>query len=146
MKLFTASFGLAIVTAVTAALACGHGAHAQTNSGCAQVEVQNVRAQQGHLMLAAYGDADSYNKKPLATLRLPAGEAVMRFELCGLSGEAVALALFQDQDGDGKMGRNLIGIPTEPWGGSGTPGAFGPSWDGARVPLDGKTIVVKLST
>ena len=57
----------------------------------------------------------------------------------------MALSLFQDLDSDGKFGRNLLGMPTEPWGSSGTPGAFGPSWDTGRVALDGKAIAVRLS-
>jgi uncharacterized protein (DUF2141 family) len=117
-------------------------AFAQT---CATVVVDNVRPQQGHLLLAAYGSADSFGKKPLQTLRMPAGEARMTFQLCGLEGAEVALTLFQDLDGDGKMTRNLLGVPGEPWGASGTPGMFGPAWDNARVALDGKAISVKLS-
>lgn len=113
--------------------------------GCAQVEVSNVRPQQGHLMLVAYGDADTYNKKPLVSLRLPAGEATMSFQVCGLSGNQVALSLFQDLDSDGKFARNVLGIPTEPWGSSGSPGAFGPSWETGRVALDGKAITVRMS-
>ena len=114
-------------------------------AGCATVEVHNVRPQQGNLMIAAFGDAESFSKKPLVSMNLPAGGAVMSFVLCGLSGEQVALTLFQDLDSDGKMGRNIVGLPTEPWGSSGTPGAFGPSWETARMPLDGKTLVVKMS-
>ena len=112
---------------------------------CASVEVHYVRPGQGSLMVAAFGSADSYGKKPLTSVRLPAGEAVMRFQLCGLSGTDVALTLFQDLDNDGKMGRNLLGLPTEPWGSSGTPGMFGPSWDTGRVALDAVPIVVNLS-
>jgi len=118
---------------------------AQTVAGCAQVEVHNVRPQQGSLMLAAYADADSFLKKPELSLRLAAGDAVMQFQICGLTANAVALTLYQDLDSDGKLGRNLMGMPSEPWGSSGAPGAFGPSWEAARVPLDGKTIVVKMS-
>lgn len=127
---------------IPALLAAAAGAQAQT---CAEVEVANVRPQQGHLMLVAYADAESYNKKPLVSLRLPAGEATMRFQVCGLTGNEVALALFQDLDSDGKMGRNVLGIPTEPWGSSGTPGAFGPKWETGRVALDGKPIAVRMS-
>jgi uncharacterized protein (DUF2141 family) len=130
--------------ATTLALLATTTAQAQS-PGCAQVEVSNVRPQQGHLMIAAYADAESYNKKPLVSLRLPAGETTMSFQLCGLTGSAVALALFQDLDSDGKMAKNLLGLPTEPWGGSGTPGTFGPNWDNGRVALDGKTITVRLS-
>ncbi len=118
-------------------------ASAQT---CATVEVDNVRPQQGHLMLAAYGSAEDFNKKPLVSLRLPAGEASkMRFELCGLSGDTVVLTMFQDLDSDGKMAKNLLGVPTEPWGGSGSPGVFGPSWDSGKVALDGSPITIRLS-
>lgn len=117
---------------------------AQT-TGCATVEVENVRPQQGQLMIAAYGNADDFGKKPLSSLRLPAGEARMRFELCGLSGGEVALTLFQDLDSDGKMAKNLLGMPTEPWGASGSPGVLGPSWGSGKVALDGRAITIKLT-
>ena len=133
---------LAFALAAAAAVPAVAPAYAQ---GCVGVEVQNVRPQQGQLMVAAYGDAESYGKTPMARARVPAGEATTRFELCGLSGNAVALSLFQDLDGDGKMGRNLMGMPVEPWGSSGTPGSFGPSWETGKVALDGSPIVVKLS-
>lgn len=112
---------------------------------CATVEVHNVRPQQGFLMVAAYTDADSYNKKPATQMRLAVGDANMTFQLCGLTGDVVALSLFQDLDSDGKMGQNLLGMPIEPWGASGSPGAFGPKWDTTRVPLNGSPIVVKMS-
>jgi uncharacterized protein (DUF2141 family) len=130
--------------ALSAALAALVSAPAGAQT-CATVEVQNVRPQQGHLMVAAYGDAESFGKKPQTQLRLPAGEAVMTFQLCGLAGPEVALMLFQDLDSDGKMARNVLGVPLEPWGASGTPGAYGPSWETGRVALDGKTIAVRLS-
>ncbi len=117
-------------------------AHAQT---CATVVVSAVRPQQGQLMVAAYAGADSFNKRPLVSLRLPAGEDTMQFQLCGLSGDTVALTLFQDLDSDGKMNRNLLGMPTEPWGSSGSPGPMGPSWETAKVALDGKPLAVRMS-
>ena len=132
--------GLALLA--FSALAC-----AQT-AGCIAVEVQNVRPQQGTLMVAAYADAESFGKKPLAQMKVPAGEATTRFELCGITlgkGESLALTMYQDLDNDGKMGRNLLGMPTEPWGSSGTPGAFGPSWETGKVMLDGSAVVVRLS-
>jgi uncharacterized protein (DUF2141 family) len=128
--------------APAAALLLASAAQAQD---CVTVEVQNVRPNQGHLMLAAYGDAESFGKKPLKALRVPAGDATMTVKWCDLTGTALALMLFQDLDSDGKMGRNAMGMPTEPWGGSGTPGMFGPTWDTGKVALDGKPIVVRMS-
>jgi|GEM_PF-922904 len=112
---------------------------------CASIEVHNVRPQQGQLMVAAYADADTFGKRPTVSLRVPAGEATTTLQLCGLVGPVVALTLFQDLDSDGKMGRNVLGMPSEPWGSSGSPGAFGPSWDTAKVTLDGKRLVVRMS-
>ena len=121
-------------------------APAATQPGCATVEVHNLRPGQGFLMVAAFADAASFRSRPAVSLRLPAAEApTMRFPLCGLAGDVVALTLYQDLDGDGKLGVNLVGMPTEPWGSSGTPGAFGPSWDTGKVALDGTPITVKLS-
>jgi uncharacterized protein (DUF2141 family) len=131
-------------TAVLALLGSLSGLSVQAQE-CATVEVRNVRPGQGSLMIAAYADADSYGKKPVTAIRLPAGEAVMTFQLCGLAGKDVALMLFQDLDNDGKMGRNLLGLPTEPWGSSGTPAMFGPTWETGRVARDAAPIVVNMS-
>jgi len=121
------------------------GSHAAQAQDCATVEILNVRPQQGHVMIAAFNTADSFGKKPLASLRVPAGDAAMSVQLCGLSGTEIALTLFQDLDSDGRMGRNPVGVPTEPWGSSGQPGSFGPSWNTGKVALDGRAIVVRMS-
>jgi uncharacterized protein (DUF2141 family) len=115
-------------------------------AGCVQIEIQNVRAEQGMLMIAAYGDAASFNKAPLVATQMRAGAATMSFPLCGVSGTAVALTLFQDLNGNGKLDANAFGVPSEPWGASGQVAAMtAPTWDSSAVPLDGKAIVVRLS-
>jgi uncharacterized protein (DUF2141 family) len=129
---------------IAALILCSSAAQALAQD-CTTVEVHNVRPSTGFLMVAAYADADNYGKKPLTTKRVNAGEAITRFELCGMTGHTVALSMFQDLDGDGKMGKNLMGMPTEPWGSSGSPGMFGPTWETGKVALDGTKIVVKLS-
>lgn len=124
-------------------LCAGPASHAA--EGCATVEVSNVQAQQGNLFVAAFLDEASFGGRPAVSLKLAAGEATMRFQLCGLSGPEVALTLYQDLDSDGKMSRNLLGMPTEPWGASGNPGMMGPKWSTARMPLDGQPLVVRMS-
>jgi uncharacterized protein (DUF2141 family) len=114
--------------------------------GCVLVDVQNVRPEQGVLMIAAYADAASFNKTPVAATQLRAAAATMSFPLCGLAGPSVALTLYQDLNGNGKLDANAFGIPSEPWGASGKPAAMSaPTWETTAVPLDGATIVVKLS-
>ena len=144
------SLPIAAVVAVSvlsaAALATAPApAQAQTPD-CATVEVQNVRPQQGMLMIAAFADAASFNKSPVVATQMKAGAATMTFPLCGLGSTSIALTLFQDLNGNGKLDANAFGIPSEPWGASGTPAAMAaPTWETTHVPLDGTTIVVKLS-
>jgi uncharacterized protein (DUF2141 family) len=133
------------IAIVTLFVALGSAVFSARSESCTEVLVENVRPQQGQLMVAVYGSAQTFGKEPLRQMRLPAGDARMSFKLCDLPGDQVALTLFQDLDNDGKMGRNLLGVPSEPWGASGTPGTFGPNWDSTRVALDGRAIVVKLS-
>jgi uncharacterized protein (DUF2141 family) len=134
-----------VPTPAAAASAPAAAASAAPATVCIEVEVQNVRPQQGLLFLAAYGSAETYNKKPLSALKAAAGEATTKLQMCGISGDTVAITMYQDLDSDGKMGKNLMGMPTEPWGSSGTPGMFGPSWETGKVTLNGSAVVVKLS-
>ena len=68
---------------------------------CITVEVHNVRPQQGHIMVAAYNDAEAFGKKAVLSMRVQAGEAITPVPLCGVAGNIVALTLFQDLDSDG---------------------------------------------
>ena len=136
----------ALITACTAALALASFvtiAHAEP--GCAKVEVQNLRVGQGPLMVAAYTDAATFRKTAASQLQVAVTGETMSLQVCGLTGNTVALTLFQDLNSNGKMDANPFGMPTEPWGASGKPAPMGPSWDSAQVPLGADTIVVKLS-
>ena len=138
---------LSLCTAAVALLSFALMAQAQTRTpGCAQVEVQNLRPGQGMLMLAAYTDAASFRKTAASAMQLEAKTETMQLQVCGLGEGAVALTLFQDLNNNGKLDSNPFGIPNEPWGASGKTSAFvAPSWETAQVPLDGSTIVIKLT-
>jgi uncharacterized protein (DUF2141 family) len=131
----------AVVLALTL-LATG-AARAQN---CVRVEVHNVRPQQGMLMVAAYADAQSYDKKPLALMQVSPDKDPLQLQVCGATGPSLALRLFQDLNGNQKLDTNLMGIPSEPWGASGKPSNFeAPRWETTQVPVDAQPIVVKLS-
>ena len=139
----------ALITVGTAALALlsfATLAHAQPTPGCAQVEVQNLRTGQGPLMVAAYTDAASFRKTAASQLQMAVTGETMQIQVCGLSGNAVALTLFQDLNRNGKLDTNPFGMPTEPWGASGKSSPMSrPTWETAQVPLGAETVVVKLS-
>ena len=142
---FSLSAATLAAQAQDAAPAPAPAASAAPATRCIDVEVQNVRPQQGLLMLAAYASADSFGKQAVSSVKMPAGEATTRLQMCGIGGDTLAITMYQDLDSDGKMGRNMLGMPTEPWGSSGKPGVFGPSWETGKVTLDGSPVVVKLS-
>jgi uncharacterized protein (DUF2141 family) len=134
------------LTACTAAIALLSFAALARADGCASIEVQNLRLNQGPLMVAAYTDAASFRKTAASSMQLPVSAEMMQVQLCNLSGPIVALTLYQDLNGNGKLDANAFGIPSEPWGASGKTSAMtAPTWETAQVPLDGSTIVVKLS-
>ncbi|MDQ2928259.1 MAG: DUF2141 domain-containing protein [Pseudomonadota bacterium] len=114
---------------------------------CVTLEVRNVRAEQGMLMIAAYAEAGSFDKTPVVATQTKAAGETMTFPLCGFTGGTAAFTLYQDLNGNGQLDKNVLGIPSEPWGASGTPAAMSaPTWDTTSVPLvEGATIVVKLS-
>jgi uncharacterized protein (DUF2141 family) len=115
---------------------------------CVQIEVQNLRPQEGMLMVAAYIDEGDFKAKKAATaMQLRATDSTtLSFPLCGLSGASVAIQMYQDTNGNGKLDTSVLGMPTEPWGASGKPPRMSaPTWETSQVPLAGSTIVVKLS-
>jgi uncharacterized protein (DUF2141 family) len=116
------------------------------SAGCAAVEVRNLQPGKGKLMVAGYGDAGSFRKTAQVQMMLEVDAATMQFQVCGLRGNAVALTLFQDLNGNGELDTNPFGIPIEPWGASGraTP-MSAPTWDSAQVPLAGAPIVIQLT-
>lgn len=129
--------------ACTLVLLAAGAAQAQN---CVRVEVHNVRPQQGMLMVAAYAEAENYNRKPLTLMQLRPDKATLQFDVCGATGPSLALSLFQDINGNQKLDTNLMGIPSEPWGASGKPSGFeAPRWETTQVPVDRQPVVVKLS-
>lgn len=137
----------ALLTACTAAIALLSFATITHAEGrCATLEVQNLHTGQGPLMVAAYSDAASFRKTASTQMQVPVTAETMQVQVCNLSGDTVALALFQDLNANGKMDSNPFGIPTEPWGASGkTSPMSAPTWEGSHVTIDDSTIVIKLT-
>lgn len=109
--------------------------------------VTNIQEHKGALMIAVYDEAGYNSEKNVANGMVPvsADTATTTFELpAGQYG----IKLFHDVDGDGKMGMNPFGMPTEPFAFSNSaPAQFGPAkWDAAKfdLPAAGATQTIKL--
>jgi uncharacterized protein (DUF2141 family) len=114
-------------------------------------EIHQVRVAQGPVMVAVYLEEASFMRRPQLSFRLDASNEIVKLPLCAAPAGSAQLAImvFQDLNGNGRMDFNPLGMPTEPFGSSGAAPVFGPpSWAAAKVAMPAAgaaAVVVKLS-
>lgn len=117
-----------LLTLSLSALGCTHAASAHAAE--LELDVSGLLAGQGPLMVAAFADPSQWLRKPIAVTRaLPEqirdGRATVR--LTDLPDGPVAISLFQDLNGNGRLDTNPVGMPLEPFAFSRqAQGQFGP--------------------
>ena len=106
------------------------------------VTVKDVRNANGSVLIAVY-DLSGFGKPELAKAKQKAGANAgeVKFVFQGLPAGKYAVAAFHDENGNGKLDRNSLGVPTEGYGFSndaqGTTGP--PNFNQAAFDFDGKT-------
>ncbi len=113
-----------------------------------EVTVKNVKSADGALRVGLYASEADYRKTAIRQLKAEPvhGQVALRF--ADLPAGEYAIAMYHDRNDNGKLDSNLVGVPTEPYGFSGEPAAFGPpAWREARVRVapEGAAISVRLS-
>lgn len=125
---------VALAAALSAGLAQAHDL---------TVEVLNARSDQGLVAGALYGSAASWQKEPVAGERQAASAARTVLVFRNLPAGRYALSVFHDENGNGKLDSNVVGVPTERYGFSrdarGRMAA--PAFDDAAVELSADTTV-----
>ena len=111
------------------------------------VQVDDVKAAQGNIMVAVY-TADSFLKTPAKASGAAAAMTGNTIVFADLPEGDYAIAVYHDANSNGKMDRNVLGIPTEDYAFSNNAvGKFGPpKFDEAKVtvPATGATLRVSL--
>jgi len=122
-----------ICTALLALTAAAPLAHAADLT----VRIDNVRGSQGQLMVAVYDSAATFLRRPLRELGTAANAGTTTLVVKDLAPGEYAVAIYHDANGNGKMDRNMMGIPLEPFAfGNDAQGTMGPpSFDAARLTL-----------
>lgn len=120
-----AILGLAVLSAASLATAA-----------TLEVEITDIRSSEGHLMVAVHASAEGWDGKaaPVAAqLHAPSGErALLSFE--GLAPGSYAVQVMHDQNGNGKLDANFMGMPIEGYGFSNNPEVMRKAtFDEARV-------------
>lgn len=100
-----------------------------------QLTVTNISDKGGNLMVALSDSKSSYDShKSVQSKRVPVTGAQMTLTFEGLAPGEYAIRMYQDENANGKLNRNFIGIPSEPYGFTNNPKHLrGPaSWEQAR--------------
>jgi uncharacterized protein (DUF2141 family) len=112
------------------------------------IHVDGVRRSAGQVTVAVYNSADSYLKTPLKSAAAVAVEGRTTVMLADLPAGEYAFAVVHDANGNGKMDRNLLGMPKEDYAFSNNAvGKMGPaSFTDARftLPASGAAVHVTL--
>lgn len=78
-----------------------------------KISVTGVSSADGQIMVALYNSAESFLDKPFRATAAPAVAGVTQIEFKDLPPGDYAYSLYHDANANGKMDRNLIGMPTE---------------------------------
>jgi len=107
------------------------------------ITVKGVRNGKGAVFLAVYDSEASFMKAPQAktTRRIDAGKGDLKIVIRDLPAGKYAIASFHDENSNGKLDTNDLGIPEEGYGFSNDArGSFGPAtFADAAFDFDGKT-------
>ena len=113
------------------------------------LKVDNVKGAGGDLRVGVYASADDYRKTPVKEIKAAADGSPVAIHISGLAPGDYAIALYHDRNRNEKLDTNLLGIPTEPYGFSGSArNLMGPAtWEQAKfsVAAEGAAVTVTLS-
>ena len=115
------------------------------------IDVHGVRSGDGRVYLAVHGPAtkDTFpsGEALVEGLRAPAKAGTMRFVVADLAPGRYALSAFHDENDNGELDTNVLGIPSEGYGfGNDASAAFGPpKFEAAAVDVDAASGVTALT-
>jgi len=113
------------------------------------VQLTNLRKDTGKVMLNVLrNEAQMNSTEPAETSMIlnPSADGVS-FTLHNVPAGAYGLQVMHDENGNGELDANLVGIPKEPWGFSNNAkGRFGPpKWEDVKFSIEEEAVVQTIS-
>lgn len=101
------------------------------------VGIEGLKNANGQVLVAVFDRAADFLKQPVRVAAVSAQQGKVQVSIAGLPAGDYALSVFQDENGNGKLDKNVVGMPTEPYGFSNdAAGSYGPpSFQDATVRL-----------
>src|SRR5712691_480561 len=83
-----------------------------------EVNVARIRSSQGNVNVALYADEATFLKdnERLAGVRIPAQPGTVSTTFTKLKPGTYAVAVYHDENGNGRLDKNFLGIPREGYG------------------------------
>jgi len=78
------------------------------------IHVANVQSDKGQVRVALYDNADAFLKRPVRDGQIQADKAGTTLVFHDVAPGEYGFAVYHDANDNGRMDRNLMGIPTEP--------------------------------
>lgn len=114
------------------------------------VTIDNLRNDVGLVNAAVYNGAEGFpeDREPVSGVRVPISRGTAKAVFPDLKPGTYAIVFFHDENGNGKIDKNLLGFPTEGFGFSNdATGSFGPpDFRDASFVLDGPDVTQTLTT
>ncbi|WP_273567333.1 DUF2141 domain-containing protein [Maribacter halichondriae] len=117
------------------------GATAQENNGVTiEIEITNIESSEGKILVGLYDSDDNWLKKPFkaVSVKIENGKSKARFD--DVPKGVYAVSLYHDENDNGELDTNFLGIPKEDTGASNNaPANFGPpTWEDAKFEITEK--------
>ena len=111
------------------------------------IHIDDVKAANGNLMVALYSSSGTYMKKPDNATGTPALATGNKVVFKDLPEGEYAFAVYHDANANGKMDKNMMGIPTEDYAFSNNAmGKMGPpDFDAAKFALPAAGAAVRVT-
>jgi uncharacterized protein (DUF2141 family) len=131
-----------VLTGVLLAVLAGGAASAAT----VEVRVTGAPPGKGRMLVSLCAQDEYLQQRCAHSARAAGTAAAVSVRFSGVAPGRYAAMAFQDQNGDLKLNRDLMGRPTEPWGFSGRtrsgPVMGPPAFDAVAVTIGGADAVV----
>lgn len=99
------------------------------NAAEIHLEINNIEPLEGHVLVALYNSASAFNGDggPVASMRVPAKADTLKQTFSDLEDGVYAIKMYHDENDNGELDSNFLGIPSEGYGFSNNPNVFGPA-------------------
>ena len=123
-------------------------APAQATQPGLDVEISGIRSDRGVVYIAVFADAESYEQTsdPVASVAVQAAEGTVTAHIDLPEKGKVAISVFHDENSNGSLDTNRLGIPLEGYGFSnGVVGRFGkPGFSKITIEVRVGTVVAEI--